>query len=221
MSIVRSQERVLLKEVGTVRETLVPDTGRERVLLPIKKFSGPLGKIQRTFMHKHHVWLIWRGTRRLRFEVYDNHHLNAEASASCKRCPYRDCEQIFTGKGEWGLHAISSNHDVFREMSLLGSEEFRPICCSSVEMESPLREKTVELRRLNDELEQEFEELRTAYLQGQKAEGNELIDAVIAQLENDPEYAHQDPATHCIMFNCFLLYIAKPRVPYASYRSSH
>jgi hypothetical protein len=85
---------------------------------------------------------------------------------SCKRCLYSDCGSSFTERGQWSVHTEESRHDVIIERSFLRTEDFRPICCLSAEMESVLTEKIVELRRLNDKFEQEFEKLRKAYVQG-------------------------------------------------------
>jgi len=98
-----SEERMMLKEVGTDQETLVPDSGRDRILLPTKKFSGPVGIILHFFMRKNRVQLIEQGTRQLFFKVYDYYHFDKGTPLSCKRCLHPDCNLEFTQKGGMGI----------------------------------------------------------------------------------------------------------------------
>jgi hypothetical protein len=153
----------------------------------VQIFQGvrPAGRIVAAYGHTTlaamlYATFIWRGTQQLRFEAYDYCHFDKETPVPCKRCLHYECKLSFTQRGEWGLHAVQSRHDVFEKRFLLRTENFRTICCVSAEMESALTEKIAELRRLNDEFEQEFDELRKAYLQGQKGKGDDFVDAIIA-----------------------------------------
>lgn len=197
-SIVGSQERVAVRYSGTGWQVRGPDPSQQRVLIPNKRFAGPVGEVQHYRMYSELAQLSWRAVRKLRFEAYDYYHFTKGASVCYRKCLKPDCQVTFTQPGEWGLHATRTSHDVSRlnegEM-LIWKKEFFPICCAVAGTDPALPERTVELERLKEISAERGQLLREkVYVQGIGIGDSDFVKAFIAQLEGDPSCMHQQPA---------------------------
>lgn len=91
-------------------ELVQRDWFRNRVMLPTKKFSGPVGTFQRLSLRSVINECRYNAIRQARFKAYESFHFGGHKSIPIK-CPEPKCDVVCTVEGEWVEHAISTDHD--------------------------------------------------------------------------------------------------------------
>lgn len=155
-----------------------PNWTRESILLPPKKFRGPVGAFERTLYKANRIYCYGLSLRQLSIEAMERH--NFEGNQRGFTCPNPACEMHFDQPGQWPLHAIETGHSV----NATFTSELATQSMLQLERLMYMQKKDVEIAR---------EKMITDW--GVKGSEQRRIaeHAFLSQVEFDPLYAHSKP----------------------------
>ena len=157
-------------------ENVDQDWTRQSILLPPKKFCGPVGAYERSGYIFNRLQLRESSQRALIIEAIERQHFHERYEPFS--CCYPTCEVEFKQPGECISHSFESNH----------YQDAHP----PVEMKAAFDQHSKELERIREDA------VREGVEEGVGEEGSEqrrkLEQAFLHQLDRDPSYAHERPA---------------------------
>jgi hypothetical protein len=171
------------------------------VLLPDKNVSGPIGICLREWRKSWNFRSMASALRRIRIEAHEKYHFGGGGQIPF-RCPHPDCGRVFEHAGEFTKHVASidglPSHDGWDNKTLRKYPDFH----SSLPMG----------------LEEQLDELRAAYIEGEQRHTQKMEELgkeeggwdtpekrrlfkerFLAQLQHEPEWmCPDDPKQHVL-----------------------
>ncbi|KAI9698343.1 MAG: hypothetical protein M1820_007505 [Bogoriella megaspora] len=87
--------------------------GRSKILLPMKRFCGPVGEFKALEYIRKRMCLAEIALGALLIEALDRYHFD-EGKSEPFLCPIADCDAFFEMAGEWSVHAAEvHSNDIF------------------------------------------------------------------------------------------------------------
>jgi len=192
------------------------DWSRNRIMLPTKKFSGPVGIFQRLSRRLNINGYRSNAICQARFKAYKSFHFGGHESLPI-RCPAPCCDVICTVEGEWTVHANSTAHDEFdtyHEYLAVAELYEQPsfYLCSTVpdEIEIPPLEMENKWRRQTLDSKAEWNKFRWQCGQAGTDRRRAFEEAFLNQVKHDPLYQHHGPARECSIWEDLLEDIPNP-----------
>jgi hypothetical protein len=181
---------------GSTWELIKQDWTNDRIQLPPKKFSGPVGNYQQ---------ILWRekvqlsrsdAIRFARIQLLENLHFN-ETHDSFFDCPDSGCRtRLEKRKGEWSRHVKNTWHDMgaFPE----GEQSIYLLSVTPAEVDELLYNAERDLLKENVKTTEARDQMR----QDQKK--SEIEKDFLKQLETDPMYRNYLPAQDSVTYLGYL-----------------
>lgn len=91
-------------------EEVTPLWTRQSILLPPRKFCGPVGAFENALYQYQRYRVRENATRLLLIEAIERHHFDGRCIPFT--CFQPECGDEFKQRGEWAFHAVESDHDV-------------------------------------------------------------------------------------------------------------
>jgi hypothetical protein len=158
-----------------------PTWTRQNVLLPVKKFRGPVGTYGRAWYSIYQIRIRTAAARLLLIESLERHHCDGRHEPF--NCFKPKCEARFEQLGEWTLHAIESGH------------------YSSAIPPSSLKaffdQQKVKLRHMRRQFFSGNTKMQIDWGEEGSEKRHNAEQAFLYQLDHDPLYAHGKPAKEC------------------------
>jgi hypothetical protein len=153
-----------------------PKTLRQTILMPPKQFKGPVGRyIELKYQCYHKIPLQRFGLWPLMVEALDRHHSGLGRNASFV-CPLSSCTASFRQAGEWTVHAAKTHYQEWKRLL-----EILPD--SSVG--ARLKERSQALDRKTHQVQEQFKEIRVAWMAGDEATRTKIKRSWMEQLGSD------------------------------------
>lgn len=156
-------------------ELVTPLWTRQSILLPPRKFSGPVGAFANAQYQSQRYRRRNYATRMLLIEAVESHHFDGRCSPF--DCFELGCTAQFQYRGEWTLHAVKTGHDKY----LLHPDKAM----------QTLRD---EKRKIVDQLLQDsnkiWNEINEYWGEKESQKRQNAEQAFLHQLDNDPLYSY-------------------------------
>jgi hypothetical protein len=106
----KDYQRVLyrLADDGEWRKVTTSGLGRKTVLMPPKRFHGPVGEFEGSFHEKERIELQLTGLGAVAIEAVDRHYFDKE-NPEPFHCPAFGCDVYFEKAGQWTQHAAEAH----------------------------------------------------------------------------------------------------------------
>jgi hypothetical protein len=153
-----------------------PESSRKTILMPPKQFKGPVGRFnQLRYQCYQKIPLQRFGLWPLMVEALDRHHFDVGRNVPFA-CPLPGCTAYFSQAGEWTVHAAESHYREWKRLL-----EILP----STSAGAGLRERSQALDRKTREVQEQFQEIKDAWVRGDETIQREIKRSWIEQLNGD------------------------------------
>jgi hypothetical protein len=155
-----------------------PNNFRQTILMPPKQFNGPFGRYNELKYQCYHKIPLQRfGLWSLMVEAldrhhFDQHHFDLGRNASFA-CPLSSCTDSFPQAGEWTVHAVKKQYQERKRLL-----EILP----DSSIGARLKERSQALDRKTNEVQEQFKEIRNAWMTSDEATRTKIKRSWMEQL---------------------------------------
>ncbi|KAJ4287639.1 hypothetical protein N0V90_012342 [Kalmusia sp. IMI 367209] len=186
-------------------EELASGPRHKTVLIPMRKFTGPVGEYEKAKYVALRLDLQRHGLGAMMMAALDQHHFEPEdfhkVQFTPRSCPMTDCDQDFWRPGSWTIHGISQHSDdLIPGQEFLGwPEELRCLFIQrNLEFDSVYEKLSLDMNRIHCEWNEPEGGERS-----QRAKRREIRQGWMEQLDKDENWKTGEPAGRSALWKAF------------------
>lgn len=166
----------------------------QTVLIPMRKFKGPVGEYEKAQYVDQRIELQRRGLGATMVEALSRHHFD-EGGPGPFDCPMRYCHEHFTKSGQWLVHAALEHvNDLVPGRQFEGWPEH---------LRSIFRRRQIELFRLKEKNALAMKRIHQEWDDATDDKRHEIKEAWMEQLKHDPDWDTGVPAEESPLWKRF------------------